>query len=268
MVRRGRVSFRWATSLRRTTERRAASCHPWLALGLLGRAVGPSALVVCAWLLGLLLTGCGAKTDSVGGDRSLASDAESGDGGSPPGDGGALPGRHPSCPASPPAAGTPCTPILSCDYASDAGHGLCTTHSECASTQNSGPFTWIPSQNAVCTKGNPAACPATFSSLSPGVGCPGDRSLCCAYPEGACGCTPCQADALSSMWVCRGWGPDQPECPAEPPLVGDACNDAGAYCSYGSPCRVQVGWTVACQNGYWAGAGGGGSCLLPACGEL
>jgi len=156
---------------------------------------------------------------------------------------------------------------LSCDYASDAGHGLCTTHAECASTQPSGPFAWTRSQNAVCAAGNPSACPSTFSSLLPGAACPGDRFLFCAYPEGVCGCTPCQADALSSEWVCRGWGPDQPDCPAAPPLVGDTC-EAGAYCSYGSGCRVQVGWTVACQNGYWVAAGGGGSCLIPACGDL
>jgi hypothetical protein len=182
-------------------------------------------------------------------------------------DAGVVQGRAPGCPNTLPLQGSPCLPPgAACDYPGDAGHGLCTTYATCGTAENATTSTWFLSQDAVCGKPNAPVCPATFATLAPGAPCPGDPSLFCVYTEGACGCVPCQADARSNMWACRNWGPDQAGCPQDPPLIGDACT-SGQGCSYGSPCVFSVGPSVTCQNGYWEGAGGGGSCVIQTCGS-
>ena len=179
---------------------------------------------------------------------------------------GTVPGRNPACPATVPAAGTRCDPILACDYASDTHH-ICTTHVDCASADRK-TFKWVVSVPADDCGANSASCPASFTALADGSPCPG-VSPSCTYPEGRCGCLPCSDEAgMSSEWACRKWGPSEMGCPADPPLSGDACPILDQQCSYGGFCGPRVGPSMRCEDGFWRQGGPTGSCRLLTCGSL
>jgi hypothetical protein len=174
-------------------------------------------------------------------------------------------GRNPDCPTTIPTDGSPCKPVLGCDYGDDPHH-ICLTHVACVAKSLNAPFNWsVLSPPANCGS-NEATCPASFTALARGAPCPGVTSKC-TYPEGQCGCVTCTADgAMSKMWACREWGPTEAGCPAVPPRTGDACTTTDLECSYGGFCRFSVSPTMVCDSGYWRVGGPLGSCILPVCG--
>jgi hypothetical protein len=175
--------------------------------------------------------------------------------------------RDPRCPSVAPVAGAPCKPVLSCEYPGNAPHGVCSIFADCAAATLNAPFTWFVSQRAACGINEPA-CPVSFSALAPGSPCPSPSSLFCNYQEGACGCVPCTTNggaANASMWACRAWGPDEADCPPDPPLTGDACAVPDQMCSYGLQCLFEVGPTMICRGGYWSAGGLAGSCIIASC---
>jgi len=231
-------------------------------------------------LLGVLfLFGCGGATTLA--DLAAESDASS-DSSAQTGPDVAVRdqsvnGRNPKCPSVVPSAGTPCQAILECEYASDPHH-VCSTRADCAFGEGDTTLKWFLSPPVYWIEGSPhlddgcgtntARCPASFTALAEGSPCPGVSSFCY-YQEGRCGCVPCSGEAaLSSMLACRTWGPDQADCPAVAPLSGDSCSLPGQSCSYGGPCRMSVGATMVCQDGYWKPQGQIGSCIIPKCGAL
>jgi hypothetical protein len=126
---------------------------------------------------------------------------------------------------------------------------------------------------------NPAACPASFTSLHPASACPAPNGdLACDYAEGRCACIACtNAGAASSEWGCRQWvdvaaiGPYAPDasasCPADLPELGAPCDYPDqTICMY-DPCGgVNLGHSVACADGYWQPALLTASCAIHACG--
>jgi len=215
------------------------------------------------FLAALALFGCGGSTSTA--ETVAVSDAATTQDAALPLDGGMVPGRNPDCPATVPAAGGACNPVLACDYASDEHH-VCVTHADCASIGMGATFKWIVTVPPDGCGANSASCPASFTALPDGAACPG-MNPSCTYPEGRCGCLPCSSEAgMSSMWTCRKWGPDDQTCPSEPPLGGDACTMTNKQCSYGGFCGVSVGPSMMCEDGYWRRGGPTGSCLLRTCG--
>jgi hypothetical protein len=227
-----------------------------------------------------LLAACGGATSVA--DQGPEADAAS-DSPAPNGSDVALQndpavGRNPDCPPAVPAAGGSCKPSLVCEYGGDAHH-LCTTRGDCviSDPKNQTNFKWVVTPPVDGCGTNGASCPASFSALAAGSPCPGvapdfahgQTSSFCSYQEGLCACVSCGAEAggLSSMWACRQWGPSEDGCPPDPPLSGDACSMPSQQCSYGGFCRLSVGPTMICEDGYWRQGGGlTGSCIILACG--
>ncbi len=221
-----------------------------LAVGCGGRASGASAGTSGG-------EGSGSRASSgttAGLDASMAMDGP-----------GAVTGRNPQCPAAVPTGGGPCTAVpLECEYGDDSHH-VCTTLAVCLGIIASTPYSaWSVSPPALGCSTNPASCPSSFTALATGAACP-VGAFVCQYPEGLCQCLPCNDEAgISRMWSCNPWGPAGTGCPAERPLIGDACSVPNQYCSYGGHCGAGIDPDMVCQFGYWQQASDNGVCL-PQC---
>ena len=205
--------------------------------------------------------GTGSSSSGAGSGANAGTSAPVSSGG----DASMSPGRNPQCPSLPPGEGSPCaSPAVACAYASDAHH-LCVTTAMCLQAGDGKSFAWtVAAPPADCGINEPA-CPGTFTKLASGAPCPGVNGIC-DYPGGACECIPCEDDGGSSlMWACRAWEPSG-DCPAVPPLYGDACQ-GNAYCAYGvNTCGPNFVGAASCVNGYWTAAGILGGCLMQQCG--
>jgi hypothetical protein len=183
--------------------------------------------------------GCGGTTSDGGGGGA-------GGGGSGGGGSSAL------CPASPPTAGTPCTPPESttfgdrahCSWGDDP-RPECRTSARC---QDDGIWS-VAEPAAGCTVPPlPAACPAP--APEPTTVC-SDPSLSCWYSDGErCGCSACLGG--SEYPVCQPIDPPEwacatpaAGCPTTIPQAGSACSTPGLSC--GPSCEL----VVICEDGSW-----------------
>jgi hypothetical protein len=170
----------------------------------------------------------------------------------------------PTCPATVPVAGDPCTPILSCEYGGDVHHA-CVTRANCVSAGVGTTFHWELTPPPATCGAHPAPCPAAFASLADGSACPGNSSLTCDYAIGRCGCLSCSKGTMTgSVWACRRWDSGGTGCPAVAPLVGDACATPNLTCIYGG-CGISVGDNFRCSGGTWQIAAIGFDCAARIC---
>jgi hypothetical protein len=190
-----------------------------------------------AWAILVLMAApsCGGEefTSGTGGTGATGSGGLGGSGTG--GSGGGPPG---ACPATQPAAGTPCQEDLLCTYGDDARPN-CRVHVRCVSSA------WSIVREPNC----PLTLPCAAATVT-GTQCltSGDE---CADPNGYCACT-CTPGCSSYTWKCPSPGPG---CPPIAPNAGTGCGAEGATCSYGvcddtTPLHDQV--IVQCQNGSWA----------------
>jgi hypothetical protein len=85
------------------------------------------------------------------------------------------------------------------------------------------------------------ACPAT--QPTPGTACSVPSTEYCSYSDGCC---PTSYSCQDGTWSASGVSCNPPylECPATPPLPGEACND----CAFGLD---NCSWNQACNGGPW-----------------
>jgi hypothetical protein len=227
-------------------------------------AAAPLAFVVAA-CSGSSATFVGADDGGTGGDGSTTDGGPLPDGG----DGGAF-----VCPATAPQNGAACTAEgLTCEFGGAGVDRLCSTQAICLKG-TSGVATWqvtLPAPGCVGTPDqNPAACPATFTTLPTGSACP-QQGLACVYTQGMCGCVTCFGDSgvtNQNEWACDVF-PAPTGCPVPRPLIGSACTQEGLTCSYGEQCGVVGGPDLGCQGGRWASLPrpAGGACAVRQCGK-
>lgn len=138
------------------------------------------------------------------------------------------------CPATLPAAGTPCTPRGSaalCEYGDDPWQN-CNTFAYCDSA---GAWYTVAPSEPDCPTTLPSGCPASFAGAAGG---PCGSTLSCRYPEGSCSCS-------AAGLTCTA--PAAAGCPATRPRVGSPCS---------APCTTWGsgfcdGYSMKCVCGTW-----------------
>ena len=179
------------------------------------------------------------------------------------------PARTAPCPATVPAAGTPCLPPdldeLTCEYGSGALHD-CTTIAFCDGSGG----TWHVNPPYAGCAGTPALCPATSAGIQQGAPCT-NTHLRCQWADKVCQCETCgRSDGTTSAFMnCRSRDDVAPGCPAQRPLLGTPCTSEGLQCTYDECCLLWLGDSEECAGGLWRvyddGCGGGTACALPNC---
>ena len=112
------------------------------------------------------------------------------------------------------------------------------------------------------------------SDVCPETGLPPEGGPCSVKGQtcgelDACGSGP-QAVCLDGAWTINrhdecGCGLScEPSCPDTQPMVGSACSDEGAMCSYTDPSCNQAGADATCLGGVWSVSVFGPSCV-PTC---
>jgi hypothetical protein len=152
------------------------------------------------------------------------------------------------CPSTVPANGSPCDVMIgnvACEYGADS-RGQCATLAECYAGS------WHITPPATTCNMNSSLCPASFSALAEGSPCP-VQDTTCFYPEGGCGCAPCEVDGgMSGQWKCRTWSSAGMGCPAPRVPLGSACTTEGLECDYNGCCTgVSLGRSEVCKGGQW-----------------
>ena len=220
--------------------------------------------------------GDGGPTDGGGGDGSTL-DGSAPDGAGSDGGGSNDGGRGAACPASLPSQGTPCPRAgLACEYGGTGDHLLCSTFATCQSLGSStSQVAWsIRAPDARCSSSqasNSSLCPLTFGGLATGSACPLNLDATCVYPQGECGCVPCESGSgpgkTSTEWACEAW-PVPQGCPEPRPRIGTACATDGQTCFYGSPCGVTSSLpAIGCRDGAWGYTPFAADCAIRLCGR-
>jgi hypothetical protein len=110
------------------------------------------------------------------------------------------------------------------------------------------------------------SCPSAFGS-SEGARC--DSQQVCDYPQGRCGCAPCQTanGQKSQYWHCEPWKMPPMPCPGVAPEVGSACSPQLSLCEYIPCCSLGYGMEVVlqCRGPTWTRGGCLASCFLASC---
>lgn len=174
------------------------------------------------------------------------------------------------CPVALPASGSPCPPVVSCEYGPNAD-GACATIASCVAVAP-GTFGWqISSPPPGCGAHGPT-CPASFTARPPETACSLSDSVC-DYAEGRCACAPCSGGAGSPSsteagWQCLTWRTGGAGCPTPRPLAGNSCTSAqeGLTCDYSYLCTgvPDMGPLLVCEHGTWTPAGStAASCVAP-----
>jgi hypothetical protein len=229
------------------------------------------ALLAAAMAAAAVTAGCGGSVFSAGssGGDGGATDGAAHDASPGPFDGGILDGFAPGdsaapwspvCPATLPAAGTPCSKDdLQCEYGDAWWSVGCDTVMQCQSGVWS---TFMPSFEPCQAQPGPnsAACPPDYAAVPQGSACSTD-GLSCIYDQGECACQvplegPVEIDGGTGYWGCV---PEQ-GCPFPRARLGTACTSSQADCTY-----EECSYAQSCQDGVWqaqpeacAGAAGGG----------
>ena len=156
----------------------------------------------------------------------------------------------PVCPASAPAAGSPCTTEnTQCEYGDAWWNVSCDTVVQC---QNARWTAYQPSYVPCSAQPGPnaAACPATYAAVPQGSQCTAIGTPCY-YAQAECTCQiplgpPVEDDAGETGY----WGCDpEPGCPMPRPRLGSACSSEGTYCTY-----EECTYGQTCSGGTWQGA--------------
>jgi hypothetical protein len=181
----------------------------------------------------------GGGGSSSGGSSGGGSSSGGSSGGGSGGSSGSVDSGSTVCPASPPAANSPCPMVgLDCEYGSNPNDGC----NEIASCVAAGWAIETPGA-ASCPTGT---CPATFADVSQNKAC-SPQGLDCAYPEGQCNCSRTAPISVgpSPVWQCAT---PTAGCPEPRPRLGDACSQPSLFCDYGA-CTGGIG--VECTDGFW-----------------
>jgi hypothetical protein len=206
-----------------------------------------------------LAAGCNAQTQSA---------STGGDGGRTSGDASVTVG----CPATAPAANSPCTKEGQyCEYGAD-WDPTCDTIVACQNGVWGTPILFT-GTTGVCGSSsppsrppNPSDCPATRAALPSGQSCATQST--CSYDGSSCSCgvfcpsypiamPPCDADAGITTSCCDRSAPPTwycfdgpPYCPTPRPRVGDPCNQVGQQCAIAPPaeCGQEI---LQCTSGTW-----------------
>jgi hypothetical protein len=189
--------------------------------------------------LGVFVAAVGCGGDVFGPTGDGGGDTQNGDGG---------PGPGPDCPSSVPNDGTACMANgVSCEYGGDP-RWTCNNVATCANNV----WSVATSDKTTCPTTNVLGCPASESSIQPGMACM-PLGLSCNYSNASatsfCACIylggPIHVDGGNgAQWQCTNL---LAGCPAERPRLGSSCTSAALDCDY-AVCGAPSGLSVQCDG--------------------